>query len=646
MKNTNAWAALLGTILCAQANAQTIPASDFTRRPEVYEVSLSPTGEYVAMAIPSADGLETQLHIVKLDGSDKTQILRFGPQQHVADVTWTADEQVVVSRARNEPLQPRPYSYGQLITSDIHGKNQDTLFGYVRDSTQATARRKDEGFASINRVLDEEPGMALVSFQCWNCGEEPDTVIYRVDTRTGNRKEYERADKPAGFVFDRKGTPRIKVTSDTKDDPVLEYRPAPGSTWQPLPKSLAGYSVGNGRFMEDNNTLYLAVSDAGEPEQLYKVDLAAGTRTKVAGREDSEMAYFEYGGRNGVPFAVIYNAGKPSVQYIDPTSEWAKLHAGLMKAFPGELLDFEEFSRDNNKVLFTVWSDRHPAAYYVFDRTTKQAQLIAESRSWIKPEQMATTQSFEYGSRDGRKLYGFYTAKGSGAKPLIVLPHGGPHGPYDSWGYDADAQFFASRGYGVLQVNFRGSGGRGHNFETAGYREWGGRMQDDIADGVRWAIDKKLADPSRICTYGASFGGYAALMQPIRYPELYKCAVGYVGVYDLTVMQKAGDIPETRFGRRYLDRVIGSDHAVLIANSPARNVDKIKIPVFLAGGSIDRRVPMDQFNALKNAFPSSTTVETMVAQGEGHGFYKPENQAELYRRVEVFLGKNIGAQGK
>ena len=172
-------------------------------------------------------------------------------------------------------------------------------------------------------------------------------------------------------------------------------------------------------------------------------------------------------------------------------------------------------------------------------------------------------------------------------------------------------------------------------------------MQDDLADGVGYVVEKKLADPSRICTYGASYGGYAALMQPLRYPDLYKCAIGYVGVYDLQIMKKEGDIKDSASGRRYLDRILGTDEAQLKAWSPAQNVDRIKVPVFLAQGSIDRRVPMEQFNAMKNAFKAhGTPVESMVAAGEGHGFYKPENRAELYRRMIDFLDKYIGSSAK
>lgn len=633
---------VLAASLCASAHAQTIPALDFAKNPEVYEVALSPDGKHVAIAVPTPDGSETELQIVEIGGG-KAQTLRFGKQEHVSDIFWTDNNRVVLARATTMPLRPRPYSQGQLFSTDVTGGDQEVLFGYFRDHGRATAKHKDRGSAAVVKVLDQEPGKILVSFNCWDCGEKPDTVIFKVDSLTGTRNEVERISEPAGLFFDNTGRARVQVTWDDNDDPVLAYRPTAAAAWQPMPKALAGYDIDFGRFDQDNNIFYAALSDGGEASRMYKIDLAAGTRSMLPSTADVAPSYFESAGRNGVPFAVVYDEAKPSVQYLDPASEYAKLHAGLMKSFPGQLVTFNGFSRDNNTVLFTVWSDRNPGAYYVYDRVAKKAHLIAKSMSWINPDQMAQTRPVEFSSVDGLKVHGLYTARGTGMKPLIVIPHGGPHGVYDRWGFNSDAQFFASRGYGVLQVNFRGSGKRGKDFERMGYREWGGKMQDDIAAGVKWSIENKLTDPSRICTYGASYGGYAALMQPIRYPDLYKCAIGYVGVYDLLVMKKKGDIDNTRSGRRYLDRVLGTDEAALVANSPSRNVDKIKVPVFLAQGAIDQRVPMAQFNALKNAFGTNgTKVETMVAPGEGHGFYKPETRAELYRRVEKFLQENDG----
>lgn len=641
------WAGLLLLAWTSSAQAQVPTADDFARHAEVREVALAPDGRHVALAVPAAQDMETELQIVPLDDSGKAQVLRFGKRQHVGDIVWSDDSQLVVARANMEPLRAKPIAQGELFSSDLHGKTQRTLFAYLPGNSGRAVMRKDRGFATVVKVLDDQPGKVLVDFTAWPDSRSDEALtssIYLVDTRTGNRREVEQTGDTTSFSFDGSGRARLRTHYDKDGNPVMEYRPDQDDRWRPVPRTLAGYSMRLLRVADDGNTAYATITDHGEPTRLFRVDLAAGTRTLLAGRDDLSISTLLYGGRNGLPFGVIYEGAKPTVQYLDPASEWASLHTLLLDAFPGEMVSMLDWTRDNRKVLLYVWSDRHPGAWHVFDRAEKKLLLVAEAQPWLKPDAMAPSTPFSFTSRDGLTLHGFVTAQpGNVPKPMVVMPHGGPHGPYDSWSYDSDAQFLASRGYAVLQVNYRGSGGRGEDFLESGYREWGGKMQDDIADAVRWAIDGKVADPARICTYGASYGGYAALMQTIRYPELYKCAVGYVGVYDLQVMKKEGDITYRESGRRYLERALGSDQAQLEAWSPAKNVDKIKVPVMLAQGSIDKRVPMDQFNALKRAFEKAgTPIDTMVASGEAHGFYKQENRAELYRRMEAFLGRYIG----
>ncbi len=641
MKTTTA--ALLALLLPCAAFAQQPTARDFARWGEVNEVALSPDGKYIAMGVPTADNRETQLQVVPLDGVGKTQILRFGNMEHVSDITWSADNIITVARATNMALEPRPYSIGQIFSTDPTGKSQQTLFGYFRDHDFQSGRRKDEGFAQVIKVLDDEPGKVLIEFECWDCGEKPDTVLYKVDTRTGAREQVERISDASMLWVDTHGRARAFLRRTDNDEPLLFYRPTPEAAWTPMPKSLGGWKISMLFFDKDDNTAYAAISDHGEAESFYKLDFKTGARTLVSSKPGFDVGTVLRAGRNGPPFALISDYAKPSVVYLDPKSEYAQLHAGLMNAFPGHLVYIHSFTRDSRKVLLSTNSDHDSGAWYLFDRDNGKMQRVAEYRPWLKPEQMATVIPIEFQSRHGETIHGFLTTNHNGAGPMVVMPHGGPHGVNDTWGFDPEVQFLASRGYAVLQVNYRGSGGRGEDFERLGYREWGGKMQDDIADGVKWVIEHKGADPGRICTFGASYGGYAAMMQVIRFPELYKCAIGYVGVYDLGLMRKVGDIQERKSGMRYLDRAVGTDPAVLAANSPARNIDKIKVPVFLAAGSIDQRVPIDQFKALRNAMESKgVKVETMVADGEGHGFYGVDNRTQLFERMETFLKKNIG----
>jgi dipeptidyl aminopeptidase/acylaminoacyl peptidase len=195
----------------------------------------------------------------------------------------------------------------------------------------------------------------------------------------------------------------------------------------------------------------------------------------------------------------------------------------------------------------------------------------------------------------------------------------------------------------VLQVNYRGSGGRGTDFKEAGYLTWGTRIQQDLIDGVKWAIGEKYADPQRICVYGASFGGYSAMMTTIRAPGLFKCAVGYAGVYDLAMMYSKGDIREHKSGRSYLRTVIGRDDAELGANSPVRLADKIDVPVLLVHGEDDRRAPFAQAKAMRAALDAAhKPYEWLAKPDEGHGFYSEADNVEFYQRLQDFLAKYIG----
>jgi dipeptidyl aminopeptidase/acylaminoacyl peptidase len=252
-------------------------------------------------------------------------------------------------------------------------------------------------------------------------------------------------------------------------------------------------------------------------------------------------------------------------------------------------------------------------------------------------------QPVAYPARDGLVIHGYLTLPAGAAGrrvPLIVHPHGGPFGVRDDWGFDAEVQFLASRGYAVLQPNYRGSGGYGQKFEQAGFREWGGKMQDDLTDGVKWAIDQGFADPERICIYGASYGGYAALAGVTFTPELYRCAINYVGVSDLRVIASVA---------RYFDR--GSllfnktrigEGAMLDERSPVNYVQNIRVPTLHAYGDNDVRVIQEHWMRLEAALKRyHKPYEYITENKEGHGFGHEESRMRFYGLVEKFLEKNL-----
>jgi dipeptidyl aminopeptidase/acylaminoacyl peptidase len=239
-------------------------------------------------------------------------------------------------------------------------------------------------------------------------------------------------------------------------------------------------------------------------------------------------------------------------------------------------------------------------------------------------------------------LYGYVTTpRGAGKNlPMVVLPHGGPFGISDEWAFDPEIQMLASAGYAVLQVNFRGSGGHGRAYRHAGVRQWGRSMQDDVTDATRWAISEGIADGRRICIYGASYGGYAALMGSAKEPDLYRCAVGYVGVYDVPMWIGKGGWADS--ANAYLDGWVGKP-SELVSVSPVHLARQIRIPVLLVAGGQDERVPIEQSEAMEKALRAAgVPVDTLYIRTEGHGFFVDEHRKQFYERLLAFLDANIG----
>ncbi|MGA9851519.1 MAG: prolyl oligopeptidase family serine peptidase [Gammaproteobacteria bacterium] len=337
--------------------------------------------------------------------------------------------------------------------------------------------------------------------------------------------------------------------------------------------------------------------------------------------------------------------GLPALHILESDSPKAQDLASLYAAFPNQVVNITSNTRDGSEMVIYVHSDGNPGSYYLFNANKSQVSLLFNVLPGIDPKQMADMPPITFKARDGVTLRGYLTLPpGSNGKnlPLIINPHGGPHGIRDVWGWDPEAQFFASRGYAWLQVNYRGSGGYGMKFQDMGYRNWGTSMQSDLADAVHWAIAQGIANPKRVCIYGASYGGYAALENSILYPDLYKCTVGYVGLYDLTLAGRAS-FGLYASGQRFVDMVLGTDSAVLKSESPVYQADKISDPLFIIYGGADKTVVPENAEEMMSALDKAGKhYEAMYEPNEGHGFTKPEHNFELYTRMLAFFNKYIG----
>jgi dipeptidyl aminopeptidase/acylaminoacyl peptidase len=304
-------------------------------------------------------------------------------------------------------------------------------------------------------------------------------------------------------------------------------------------------------------------------------------------------------------------------------------------------------SDDLKKLVVFSWSAKDPGSYYIFDLEKKQLKPLFATCPWIKPEQMADVYPISYKSRDGLVIHGYLTVPaGQEPKnlPMVVFPHGGPFSR-DIWEFDRDTQFLASRGYAVLQMNYRGSPGYGEDFYVKGQRHIGRELQDDITDGTKWAIAQGIADPHRIAIMGWSFGGYSALMGAIREPNLYRCAIDLSGVTDWVALLKYQRTVTEGFGDDENAEMIGDpikDAADLADISPVNHADKIAVPLLLVYSKDDRVVPFEQARLMKAALDSAhRSCELITKRNEGHGFYKYDHRLELYQQIDKFLAANM-----
>ena len=618
-------AAFLAVGFAGTALAQKVPVEDFFKDPEFSAVTLSPTGEYLTVSVPEGD--RTVLAAFRVADMELVGKWDYGRQMHADRVRWVNDERFFVYVSRK--LGRYDFRVG---TPDVHASNVD-------------GRRRitipNGGTYQIVDTLEQEPDWILVQRSI------DSAYLSRLNVNDGRLRTAAIAPLRFGsFLVDHEGTLRYAIGTEESNEVVTLRRV--GDSWAEIHRApMGGSSNMPMGFDPDNRLVYTRVSEDGEPTRVYALDAETEELTLLSENENVDPGSYLYSSDGKELLAVRYLDGVPTTDFINPEHAEVLTYAGLMNAFPDHAVAFSGISRDGRLVLVHVYSDVDPGSYYLFDRQTGQARFLLAARSWIKPEQMSPMRAISFTARDGTRVHGYITIpRNSDGRnlPLIMNPHGGPHGPRDLWGFNPEVQFLANRGYAVLQVNFRGSGGYGNAFERMGYRNWGTTMIDDMTDAVEWAVGEGIADPNRVCTYGASYGGYAALQSVVREPERYRCTIGYVGVFSLPLMFRDGDIPRQESGRNYLDRVMPESLAEQQTQSPAFNVDRINIPVMLVHGERDERVPMSQYRALKSALEDAgkpPEVE-ILARNEGHGFQELENNVRLYNAMEEFLDKHIG----
>ncbi len=644
-------AGLLSLAQPALAQRSAYSVEDFVKYPTFKGAKISPDGQYLAISVER--GEQDVLTVLNLADLKILKVNQLPDSKSIGAFYWVGPNRLMFNSVRKMGGYAAPVSLGEWFAVNADGTQPyAVIFRGTRDSTQRGKTVGAQSFSMLD-TLDEEDGAVLMQAFSPGSDEGPTAEVQRVDTFNGRRTSLGRAPKAGcSLALDGDKEVRFALCSSSKDekgnyDQRSELYRRDGSNW-----TLINASKSDGKHLSvigttRDGTVYASEDDRKTPGAVGILDTATGQFKQLFKDDVAEITDLIWSSDEKTLVGVVTAAAVPRVELIDENHPDAALYASLAAAFPGELVDFSSTTRDGSKIIVSVRSDSNPGELYLYDRATGKARFLMQGRKWLKKEDMATIKPFSIAARDGKTLYGYLTIPhGSTGKdmPLIVNPHGGPIGPRDNWGFNGEAQLFASRGYAVLQVNFRGSGGYGQAFEDAGHMQWGQGIQNDIIDATQWAIDQGYADKNRICIYGGSFGGYSALMAPIRAPGLFKCTFGYVGVYDVAMMHDRGDIPSSDSGLRFLRRTHGADKAVWAQNSPAKRAAEVKIPVYLAAGARDVRTPPEQTElmaaALKDA--GNPPEGIIIQSGEMHGFYNVDNRVNLYTKMLEFFDRHIG----
>ncbi len=610
----------LGCVLVPSVAAAPPTLQDFFRNPEKAGFALSPDGKYLSWVA----SYQNRMNVF-------VRPLARGPEARVTSETardisgyfWKGDRILYVKDFGGD-------ENFHVVSVDLTGKD-------LKDLTPGEKLR-----AQIVDVLEDDDQHLLLSHN----RRDPQVFdVFRVDVKTGGETLV--AQNPGnitGWVTDHAGKLRVAITTDGVSSSLL-YREKEQDSFKPILTTNFKETVSPQLFTFDNKRLYVASNRGRDKAAIFEFDPATAKEGKlIFEHPDVDVDGLAYSRKRKVLEAVYYTTWKMERTFLDP--ETKVMFEKVQAQFPGYEVFFGANNKAEDKYIVSTSSDRTRGCRYLFDKATGKLTLLAEVAPWLKEKEMAEMKPITYTSRDGLTINGYLTLpKGKAAKglPVVVNPHGGPW-YRDSWGFNPEVQFLASRGYAVFQMNFRGSTGYGRKFWEASFKQWGGTMQDDITDGVQWLIKQGIADAKRVAIYGGSYGGYATLAGVTLTPDLYAAAVDYVGVSNLFTFLKT--IPP--YWKPYLDmmhEMVGDpekDKARMEATSPAFLTDRIKTPLLIAQGAKDPRVNKAESDQIVAGLKKrGIEVEYLVKDNEGHGFHNEENRFAFYGAMEQFLGKHL-----
>lgn len=639
-----------------------VSAADFFRRPALSSPRLSPDGSRIAMLLSGPAG-RTVLAVADVNTPKRrVGIARFSDAD-VRSFQWVNDRRLVFDAVDFQAPLGEQFGAG-LYAVDADGKDFVWLVGRgLRGESEGhvATRPLRWNHVLLSTLRDGSDDVVVARYEFRREGEPGSSTPLRLNTRTRSTREI--APKPpegaADWVLDRTGVPRAAVSMDAKGLARVLLRKSESEVWveidrydinDPPPGSISPEA-----FDAEGQLMVKALrNDAARTLALFRFNAETNKKSSepifaLKGYDFTGRLIFDQSMQRLVGATFLSDAAGSA--WFDPEMKAIQEQVDALLSSTANIVHCEA-CLSQRRFIVSAWSDRQSPVYFLFDKSRhgKEAlSLIGASRPWIDAAQMAAQDQVYVKARDGLEFPVYITKpRGKGPWPTVVLVHGGPYVRGVKWEWNADAQFLASRGYLVVEPEFRGSTGYGDRLFRAGWKQWGLKMQDDITDATHWAIKQGLADPKRLAIAGASYGGYATMMGLVREPDLYRAGINWVGVTDIDLMYSIdwSDFDGSVWQRYGMPKLVGdrvADRAQLAETSPLKRAAEITKPVLMAYGTKDFRVPLPHGVKMRDALKAAgkAEVEWVEYEEEGHGFLLEKNQVDFWQRVERFLARHL-----
>lgn len=610
--------------LCAcEHKVRQIPISDFFKTPDEIIFRLSPDGKYVSYLKPYKG--KQNLFIKSLADGQERRATSF-TDYSIRDYSWVYNDQIVLSQDIIALDQFKMYS---LDAASLQIKNILTV-----------ERVKIRLLPNQNKA---EPDVITIAM---NKRDPANFDIYKLNIRTGELKSY--LVNPGNITEwfpDENGKIRLAKASDGVDETIL-YRADDHQPFKPIIKNNFRNKVQPIAFTGEKNYFYALSNVNQDKTAVVEIDANTGKELKtVFSCAKADIEKVDYSNNKHRLELAVCQEEKPTKLFLN--DDVRHIYADLERQLHSTEINIVGRDSAEDKFIVFTYTDRNPGTYYLYDKSAQKLIKLGDINSSIKPDELCAMKPISFKARDGLTINGYLTLPQGGKTtnlPVVVLPHDQPWRSRDTWHYIDEVQFLANRGYAVFQVNYRGSTGYGKAFNSAGFKQAGGKIQDDITDGVHWLINQKIANPKKIAIFGGGFGGFSALYGVSFHPELYNCAIVQYGLINFFTYFK--DVPPYFKPRlQMLYEMIGNpetDAERLRAISPVFHTNRIKAPLLIFQGAKDERANISELNQfvreLKN---QNVQVTYYLKQDERTVFRNEHNRMEMYAEIEKFLDTNM-----